>query len=80
MTDSFPGYTVPVSETGITEGDSYYAGNYRYVWKQPDPSNDGGYWKPEELTNPATLAESIAEISARLLAIETALNIPSSDP
>lgn len=80
MTDSFPTYTVTTAETGLTEGDSEYAGSVKYIWRQPDLKDDGGYWEPIPLENQPALAEAFALIIERLAVIEAALNITPAEP
>ena len=80
MTDSFPKYEVTTAETGLTQGDSFYAGRTKYEWQQPDLSDDGGYWKATPLTGQPALAETLALIAERLAAIETALSIDPNQP
>ena len=76
MTESFPTYTVTTAETGLTEGDSEYAGSTKYIWRQPDLKDDGGYWEAIELTDqPARSAENFDLILERLAAIEKVLKI-----
>ena len=76
MTDSFPKFTPSVPETGLTDGDSYFAGRTKWTWKQPDPGDDGGYWEGEELTQ----AGLLTEILERLAAVEAALGIDPEAP
>ena len=83
MTNSFPTYQITTAETGLTEGDSEYAGNVKYVWRQPDPSDDGGYWEAIPLENQPVLAEAaevFTLILERLTAIEAALSITPAEP
>jgi RimJ/RimL family protein N-acetyltransferase len=80
MTDSFPKYTVTTAETGLTEGDSEYAGGVQYIWRQPDKNDDGGYWEANELQGQPALAEAFALIIERLTVIEAALNITPAEP
>jgi hypothetical protein len=80
MTDSFPKFEVAPTETGATEGDSYYAGRTKYIWRQPDLSDDGGYYEAVPLTGQPTLAEALPLIIERLAVIEAALNITPAEP
>ena len=76
MTDSFPTYTVTTAETGLTDGDTEYAGGVKYIWRQPDKNDDGGYWDAIPLDNqPARSAENFDLILERLTAIEKVLKI-----
>lgn len=76
MTDSFPTYTVTTAETGLTDGDTEYAGGVKYIWRQPDKNDDGGYWDAIPLNNEdARSAENFDLILERLTAIEKVLKI-----
>ena len=76
MTDSFPQFTPSVPETGLTEGDSYFAGRKKWTWRQPDLGNDGGYWEGEDLDQ----EDAFTLIMQRLTAIEAALGIDPEAP
>ena len=75
MTDPFPTFDIneATADTGLVGGDSYYTGNKRLEWIQPDPGNDGGYWEESDIPDRATFSPS--DILARLEAIEKELKI-----
>ena len=76
MTSSFPEFTPVIPETGLTEGDSYFAGRTKWTWRQPDLDDDGGYWEATDLNQTAIFTE----ILDRLTVIEAALNITPAEP
>lgn len=80
MTNSFPTFDIneATADTGLVDGDSYYTGNKRLEWVQPDPGDDGGYWEESNIPNRSIL--DIASILERLAVVEAALNITPAEP